>query len=112
MPASTTRAPFSAAALLTVMLAALAIGAPDAHADAPTAGSVYHDGPSGRYIVGGTWYRRTDRADRGLRRGWQRQTSRQGWRGVTVPNAANATDNSARSYLGGVWWYRKDFELP
>ena len=29
-----------------------------------------------------------------------------------VPDAANAGDYSPRSYLGGVWWYRKDFELP
>jgi beta-glucuronidase len=112
MPAFTTRAPFSAASLLVVMLAAIAISAPDARGDTPTAGSVYRDGPSGRYIVGGTWYRRSDRTGRGLKRGYQRETSRRGWRGVTVPNAANANDNSARSYLGGVWWYRKDFELP
>jgi len=112
MPSFTTRAPFSAASLLVVMLAGIAISAPDARGDTPTAGSVYRDGPSGRYIVGGTWYRRSDTADRGLKRGYQRETSRRGWRGVTVPNAANATDNSARSYLGSVWWYRKDFELP
>ena len=30
----------------------------------------------------------------------------------TVPDAANAGDMSARSYLGGVHWYRKDFEAP
>jgi beta-glucuronidase len=94
------------------MLVCLAIFAPEARGDTPTAGSVYRDGPSGRYVVGGNWYRRSDRADQGLRRRYQRQTSRRGWRAVTIPNAANANDNSARSYLGTVWWYRKDFELP
>jgi beta-glucuronidase len=112
MPHFMTRATFSAASLLVLMLVGLALVAPGAGAETPTAGTVYRDGPSGRYLVGGTWYRRSDRADRGLRRGYQRQTSRRGWRAVTIPNAANATDNSTRSYVGGVWWYRKDFELP
>lgn len=86
--------------------------APAAHADKPTAGALYQDGPSDRYLLGGDWYRRADPRDRGRRLGWQRQESLAAWRQTTVPNAANAGDYSARSYLGGVWWYRKDFELP
>jgi beta-glucuronidase len=110
------KTPFPAARLMPVALlvvAAIAAVLPaGAAADTPTAGALYGDGPSGRYLVNGTWYRRTDRANRGLKRGYQRTPSRRGWRDVTVPNAANAGDFSRRSYLGGVWWYRKDFEAP
>lgn len=83
-----------------------------AFADVPSEGSLYEDGPSGRYLVAGTWYGRADEHDRGQRLGWQRRESPVGWEATTVPNAANAGDYSTRSYLGGVWWYRKDFELP
>jgi len=78
----------------------------------PTSGALYQDGPSGRFLVAGTWYRRADPRDTGRRRGWQKAGSLGGWQQTTVPNAANAGDNSVRSYLGGVWWYRKDFEAP
>jgi beta-glucuronidase len=97
------------AALLVALLAA---GAAPASADVPTSGALYRDGQSGRYLVGGTWHRRADPHDRGRRLGWHRTQSLAGWQDVTVPNAANAGDTSARSYLGGVWWYRKDFETP
>jgi beta-glucuronidase len=86
--------------------------APPVSADVPTRGALYQDGPSGRYLVGGTWYRRADPRDRGRKLGWQRSGGLAGWDQVTVPNAANAGDFSPRSYLGGVWWYRKDFEAP
>ncbi len=85
---------------------------PACRADTPTAGALYQDGPSGRYLVAGTWYRRADPRDRGRALGWPRRESPAGWHATAVPNAANAGDYSARSYLGGVWWYRKDFELP
>jgi beta-galactosidase/beta-glucuronidase len=98
-------------------LAALALVLPAAHAetasaDVPTSGALYQDGPSGRYLLGGAWYRRADPRDRGLELGWQRSQGVAGWSQITVPNAANAGNFSARSYLGGVWWYRKDFEAP
>ena len=81
-------------------------------ADTPTAGALYGDGPSGRYLVGGGWYARPDPRNRRLRAGLQRRAGLAGWSPVTIPNAANAKDFSARSYLGGVEWYRKDFRLP
>jgi beta-glucuronidase len=93
-------------------LAVVLVLAPAAVAERPSAGAIYQDGPSDRYLMGGEWYRRADQHDRGRKRGWQRQASLAAWRQTTVPNAANAGDYSARSYLGGVWWYRKDFELP
>ena len=88
------------------------VGVAPSYADTPRAGALYQDGPSDRYLVSGTWYRRADPHDRGRRAGWQRRESPAGWSATTVPDAANAGDYSPRSYLGGVWWYRKDFELP
>jgi beta-glucuronidase len=104
---STARGPLIA--LLLLWMLALA---PAARADRPTAGPLYQDGPSDRYLLAGDWYRRADPHDRGRRLGWQRRASLAAWRQTTVPNAANAGNFSRRSYLGGVWWYRKDFELP
>jgi beta-glucuronidase len=96
---------------VSALICVLAL-APAARADAPTAGALYQDGPSGRYLMGGEWYRRADPHDRGRRLGWQRRPSLAEWQATSVPNAANAGDYSPRSYLGGVWWYRKDFDLP
>jgi len=78
----------------------------------PTPRTLYKDGPSGRFLVDGTWLLRLDPARNGDRLGWQRETTTTGWSAVTVPNAWNATDESLASYLGGVGWYRKDFRLP
>jgi beta-glucuronidase len=98
--------------LCAVLVAAsLALPAP-APAEVPSQGATYTNGPSGRYLLDGTWYRRSDLRDRGLDAGFQRTRALAGWRTVTVPDAANAGDMSARSYLGGVHWYRKDFEAP
>jgi beta-glucuronidase len=105
----TARVPLGTAALC---LGTAALAAGPSHADTPTAGPLYQDGPSDRYLVAGTWYKRPDPRDRGRRLGWHRRTSPAGWRATSVPDAANAGDWSPRSYLGGVWWYRKDFELP
>ena len=99
--------------LLCLALTALALGAPaPAAAETPSAGALYTNGQSGRFLLDGEWYRRGDTADRGRARGWQRSRSLRGWRTTTVPDAANAGDESARSYTGGVWWYRKDFQAP
>src|SRR5262245_27390148 len=81
-------------------------------ADTPTEGALYQDGQSGRYLLGGSWFRRADPGDVGVKRRWQRPRDLEGWRETTVPNAANAGRYTARSYLGGVTWYRKEFELP
>jgi beta-glucuronidase len=102
-------------AALCAALGALAVwGLPPAPAaaDTPTAGALYTNGPSGRFLLDGGWYRRADAANRGQARGWQRSRSLRGWRTTTVPDAANAGDESTRSYIGGVWWYRKEFQAP
>ena len=91
-----------AVVLGALAIATLATAAPAAFADVPTSGALYQDGPSGRFLVAGTWFRRADPRDTGRRRGWQKAGSLGGWQQTTVPNAANAGDNSARSYLGGA----------
>src|SRR4051794_12222768 len=86
--------------------------APGYPAQTPKPGALYHAGPSGRYLLGGTWLFRFDAADKGVEQGWQRNASTAGWNRVTVPNAWNATDQSAASFAGGAGFYRKDFKLP
>lgn len=71
---------------------------------------LYETGPSGRYLVDGAWYFRTNPAT--VAGALPSSTSTAGWSRVTVPNAWNATDPSTESFLGGVGWYRKDFKLP
>jgi beta-glucuronidase len=88
------------------------LSAPALGADRPTPGAVYDDGPSGRYLLGDAWYERADPAYEGIKAGWQRSASLIGWTATKVPRAANAGDFSQQSYLGGVYWYRKDFRAP
>jgi len=91
----------------------LALASPAAEAaDRPTAGALYKEGPSGRYMLGGKWLRRPDPQDNGIQQGFQKQTATDGWTGVTIPHASNAGDFSVESYTGQVHWYRKDFVLP
>jgi hypothetical protein len=78
----------------------------------PPQKSLYRDGPSGRYLLGGRWLFRLDDARVGLAQHFQRQTSSKGWSVTTAPNAWNATDESDKSFMGSVGWYRKDFKLP
>ena len=78
----------------------------------PAARTLYADGPSGRFLVDGTWLRRLDPSDVGQRAGWQRQAAAVGWDEVSVPDAWNARDESVASYLGSVAWYRRDLRLP
>ena len=77
----------------------------------PTPGAVYESGPSGRYLLGGTWLFRPD-GGVGLSEHFEDQTSSGGWSAVTVPNAWNAGQQTAASYAPAVGWYRKDFLLP
>jgi beta-glucuronidase len=77
----------------------------------PHGGEAGGYGPAGRYELGGSWLFRFDHGV-GLSRGFESSTSKTGWSAVTVPNAWNATDQSAASMAGTVGWYRKDFELP
>src|SRR4051812_15902497 len=86
--------------------------APSYQAETPEAGALYYAGPSGRYLLDGTWLFRKDDADQGLTQGFMRTSSTDGWSRVGVPNAWNATDQSPQSFAGTVGWYRKDFRLP
>ena len=74
----------------------------------PGAKTLYRNGPSGRYLLDGTWLRKLDNRQSGP----QRESGTAGWTRVTVPNAWNAGDNSDASFAGGVGWYRKDFRFP
>jgi beta-glucuronidase len=79
--------------------------------EAPAPGAVYKAGPSGRYLLGGTWLFRLDNA-LGERQRFQDSRSSSGWTAVAVPNAWNAGQQSAAGYAPTVGWYRKDFVLP
>ena len=95
------------------VVAALAVAAPAAPAaDVPTKQTLYRDGPDGRFLLGGGWLFRADPDDRGIARGWQRPSTTAGWTRTEVPGAWNVGDHSVESMVGGVGWYRKDFELP
>jgi beta-glucuronidase len=100
-----------AAALATLATTAAAAPA-TAQPSPPTKGALYTDGPSGRYLLGGEWLYRADRADVGAAQGWQDIASTAGWSPTTVPNAYNAGDLSNASMNGYVGWYRRDFTLP
>ncbi len=91
---------------------AQASAAPSYQADTPPLKALYHDGPDGRYLLGGAWLFRLDGADQGLTGKWQNTTDTLGWSAVTVPNVWNAGDASDASMAGSVGWYRKDFRLP
>jgi beta-glucuronidase len=100
--------PFALLALVVAATAPAAAGA----ADGITRGTIYHDGPDNRYLLGGQWLFRLDAANAGVTQRFQRQTSQDGWAATTVPNAWNAGDDSVSSMVGTVAWYRKDFRLP
>ena len=79
----------------------------------PTRQTLYGDGQSGRYLLGGTWLFRKDRGNTGVSQGWWRGSgSTAGWAHVTIPNSFNAGDLSDSSWRGYVGWYRRDFRLP
>ena len=92
------------------MLLALPGGA--AAADKPSNKTLYYEGPSGRYLMDGTWLFRLDPGNRGISSGWNRSRGTAGWSRVTVPSVWNVGDDSPASMVGGVGWYRKDFTVP
>jgi beta-glucuronidase len=98
--------------ILILTVTALALAAAPATAQSivstPSAKTLYKNGPSGRFLMDGTWLRKLDNRASGP----QRERGTAGWTRVTVPNAWNAGDNSDASFAGGVGWYRKDFRLP
>jgi beta-glucuronidase len=82
-------------------------------ASPPSRGAMYVDGQNNRYLLGGAWLFRPDRADLGLAQGWGRDVSgTDGWSVLSVPNSFNAGDLSNASMAGYVGWYRRDFTLP
>jgi beta-glucuronidase len=82
-------------------------------AQPPTRGALYADGQTDRYLLGGAWLYRSDRADVGIAESWWRGVAAtDGWSPVAVPNAYNAGDFSSASMNGYVGWYRRDFTLP
>src|SRR4051812_33277974 len=97
---------------LLVAAAALAVTVAPAAAQSavstPSAKTLYRNGPSGRFLMDGTWLRKLTNVQSGP----QRETGTNGWTRVTVPNAWNAGDDSDASFAGGVGWYRKDFRFP
>jgi beta-glucuronidase len=81
-------------------------------AETPPERANYVDGPSGRFLLDGTWLWRNDPTEVGLNQHWQSTPSITGWTKVTIPESWNALDPSVQSFTGGVAWYRKDFVLP
>ena len=107
--------------LLALGVAGLAAGAapalaqpgPAYAATPPTLGALYRDGPSDRWLLGGTWLYRADPTDAGVAAGWWRGvSSTSDWSTTTVPNSFNAGDLSQASMNGSVGWYRRDFTIP
>jgi glycosyl hydrolase family 2 len=99
----------SLTALSVVVLLALAAPAgAQSVVSTPTPKTLYKTGPSGRFLMGGTWLFKLDNHQSGP----QRETGTAGWKQVAVPNAWNAGDDTPQSFLGGVGWYRKDFRFP
>src|SRR5919198_3396855 len=95
------------------LLAACALAlAPPAHAYIPRQQALFEDGPSGRYLLDQGWSTRADPHNRGLRQHWERRAARAGFRSVSVPNAFNARDHTARGERSRVQWYRESFLLP
>ncbi|HEX3978212.1 MAG TPA: glycoside hydrolase family 2 TIM barrel-domain containing protein [Solirubrobacteraceae bacterium] len=94
-------------------LAQPGVGGPVYTATPPTFGALYRDGPTDRWLLGGTWLYRADTADAGLAAGWWHNVaSTEGWSPVAVPNSFNAGDLSPASMNGSVGWYRRDFTIP
>src|SRR3954454_23194888 len=97
---------------LLVAAAALALSAAPAAAKSavstPSAKTLYRNGPSGRFLMDGTWLRKLTNVQSGP----QRETGTNGWTRVTGPHPSNPGDNSDASFAGVVGWYRKDFRFP
>jgi hypothetical protein len=106
---------FSSARRTALALAATAVvlASAPAAAQAPGEELVSGAGPAGRLALS-TWTFRSDGADKGLARGWQRG----GFAGqtVSVPHAIDAGAfkgaAGARNYNGSLAWYRTTFDAP
>jgi beta-glucuronidase len=98
---------------LLLFAGALALAPVASAATTPPEKALYHDGPTGRYLMNGKdWLVRRDSRDVGVKGRFFGERSTRGWAKVSVPNAWNATDVSNASMAGSVTWYRKDFRAP
>ena len=84
--------------LLPAAVAALLVVPAAAHAYTPREHPLYQDGPSGRYLLDAGWSTSPDRSSR--------------FRPVSIPNAFNARDYTAKGNRSRVQWYRERFTLP
>jgi beta-glucuronidase len=76
----------------------------------PDPGTNVHEGQSGRYTLGGTWYFRQDHDNVGVGARYFAQADLAGWTPVDIPNVWNGRDYTEnRSSVG---WYRKEFRIP
>jgi beta-glucuronidase len=99
--------------LAPLLLVALLAPAATAFAqEPPTERVLYQDGHTNRFLLDGQWLFRLDPGDTGIRSGFARTSSTEGWNPTTVPNAWNAGDDSPASMQGTIGWYRRDFRLP
>ena len=72
-----------------------------------------HDGPSGRYLIDGTWLFRLDPADQGIAQRFERQRVDGGLgAGDGAERVERRATTRRRRCAARVGWYRKDFELP
>src|SRR5512133_3837353 len=91
-----------ASAVAALALALVAPAGAESGVSTPTHKTLDKTGPSGRYLMNGTWLFKLDNHQSGIA----------GWKQITVPNAWNVGDDTPQSFLGGVGWYRKDFRFP
>jgi beta-glucuronidase len=94
-----------------VLLAGYACGS-SAAAPVPAERSLYADAPNGMFLLDRGWTTRPDPHDDGLRERWFAHGPGPHSVPVSIPNAFNARDLSARSFAGRVQWYRTTFTPP
>jgi len=102
------RLPIIASALAVAALTLAAPASAQSVVSTPSPKTLYKTGPTGRYLMDGTWLFKLDNRQSGP----QLESGIVGWKQITVPNAWNVGDDTPQSFLGGVGWYRKDFRLP
>src|SRR5215207_3281092 len=98
--------------LASAASAAAQTPAPPYRPDIPHNRTLYDNGQTGRFLMGGTWLYRADPKDEGIGLEFFRRSSTAGWSQVSVPHDWTANDNSIASMNGSVGWYRKDFRVP
>lgn len=96
---------------LAMMLAVLAASGDARAADTGLSNhAVYHDGPTGRLLVGGHWSYRMDPDNQGLGAHYERDAGSAGWAPVRIPFNWNAKDN--REDTPSIGWFRAKFSAP